>query len=538
MENLLPLPIRRAVCYVRRSREDEQAEQRGEDTLAAQRDMMKREVLSKFDFEYDLVEEVASGDSIRDRPAFRAVLPLMGTVYQAIAVKDLSRLGRGSYSDMGVVYDLIRDRRVCIITKDAVYDPQNASHLMMIRFSMFISREEYEMITWRMKEGKASLSRQGKWVAGAVPYGYRYDPRTRSLVIERDEAEVVRAIFSLYADTRLGFQGIAAKLRRLGVPTPRGNRCWRPAVIGRMLRKSVYIGTVVYRKTQRNRMDRGRTLRPEHERIVVPHAHEPIVDPATWAKVDERLASHRRQPAANAGHKLCELAGIVRCRDCGRALVRQHNRRTYRRSGGGVSTYANEFLWDSTCRYSVRYREVESRLMRALEEFRELDGARLALAVETAPQGGESGAPGRRMDAEQKLLEHRAAIERRLERARELLLDGTFARAEYGRIKSGCEKELEAAARELEDVRRCAAAAGARRMDAGGVCRRVASVLDAYRLLDDTESKNELLSAVFPQVLLERLPKERRGRPNAFRLHVALPVSLLRQDLHSASLRR
>ncbi|MCY0881673.1 MAG: recombinase family protein, partial [Firmicutes bacterium] len=188
----VPANVERAICYIRKSREDEEAERRGEDTLLKQRELMVSEVLSRHSFAYDLAEEVASGDSIRDRPVFRELLPQLGTRYQAIVCKDLSRLGRGSYRDMGMVYDIIRDRQIYIITKDAVYDPRNFSDLRMIRFSLFFNREEYEMTVWRLTEGKYDGARRGKWVAGSVPYGFVYDAHLQVIVPKADEAAVVR----------------------------------------------------------------------------------------------------------------------------------------------------------------------------------------------------------------------------------------------------------------------------------------------------------------------------------------------------------
>lgn len=216
--------ISRAICYIRKSREDEEAERRGEDTLLKQRELMTRDVLSRYEFDYEIREEVASGDSIRERPVFRAILPELGTKYQAIVCKDLSRLGRGSYTDMGVVYDIIRDKRIYIITKDAVYDPRNFSDLRMIRFSLFFNREEYEMTLWRLTEGKYDGAQRGKWVAGSVPYGFRYHARLQILVPYEPEARIVQWIFRWYGEEGLGYSAIATRLRQLGIRSPEEKR--------------------------------------------------------------------------------------------------------------------------------------------------------------------------------------------------------------------------------------------------------------------------------------------------------------------------
>ena len=194
--------IEKAICYIRKSREDVEAEKRGEDTLAKQRDLLLKDLLPRYEFEYDVAEEVASGDSIKDRPVFQKVFrDLESGKYQAIVCKDLTRLGRGSYGDMGKVYDLLLERRIFIITQGNVYDPAKREHQQHLRFNLFFAREEYEMIKGRLQDGKDLQARRGKWVQGAsIPYGYRYNSKEKILDVYEEEAKIVRLIFDLYAN--------------------------------------------------------------------------------------------------------------------------------------------------------------------------------------------------------------------------------------------------------------------------------------------------------------------------------------------------
>ncbi|MDQ0176448.1 recombinase family protein [Bacillus chungangensis] len=87
--------------YVRKSRCDEERERRtGEDALTEQKKLMAK-LLDDMGIPYVQKFEVGSGVKIATRPVFKEVLEeLKQGKYDAIAVKEISRLGRGSMSDM------------------------------------------------------------------------------------------------------------------------------------------------------------------------------------------------------------------------------------------------------------------------------------------------------------------------------------------------------------------------------------------------------------------------------------------------------
>jgi DNA invertase Pin-like site-specific DNA recombinase len=437
--------IKRAVCYIRKSREDELAERRGEDTLAKQREMLSRDVLCRYTFAYDMAEEVASGDSIRERPVFRELLHHLGYKYQAIVCKDLSRLGRGSYSDMGVVYDIIRDRRIFIITKDAIYDPHNFSDLRMIRFSLFFNREEYEMTLWRLTEGKYDGAGRGKWVAGSVPYGYAYDRHSQILKPFEEQAQIVRSIFDWYVIEKLGYQAIANRLTALTIPTPRGKSRWHSEVVRRILKNPAYHGTLAFRLTKRNKLDGKVVKRPREEQIIVEHAFDPLIDEDTWKKATERRKNQVTMTMEKPNADRYELSGIVICETCKHRLVRQSSRKTYKKKSGSISVYEQAFLYCKECGYAIQYRDCEQQVIEVLRHlslpnmmqiFKEYQ----SLCAEDRAEGSTQFDLA--ASFHKQLTLRKENIERRLARARDMLLDGVFSKNEYLKAYNQCEQEL------------------------------------------------------------------------------------------------
>jgi len=173
--------IYKIINYLRRSRQDIEKEKRtGEDTLATQQKIMTK-VLDDLDIPYDQVSEIGSGDKIETRPVFKQVLEdLKLDKYNCIAVRELSRLGRGNYSDMGVIYDLVVSKNIYIITPYKIYNPSNSSDVRQIRFEMFMSREEFELIRQRMTSAKYNLATEGKWIVGNLPFAYKLNSQIRT----------------------------------------------------------------------------------------------------------------------------------------------------------------------------------------------------------------------------------------------------------------------------------------------------------------------------------------------------------------------
>ena len=60
---------------------------------------------------------------------------------------------------------------------------------------MSFAEFERELIASRVAESRARLKARGQRIAGAVPFGYAADPRTKQFVPSASEAAVVKWMF-------------------------------------------------------------------------------------------------------------------------------------------------------------------------------------------------------------------------------------------------------------------------------------------------------------------------------------------------------
>ncbi|WP_180953464.1 recombinase family protein [Bacillus sp. T33-2] len=370
-------PFTSIINYLRRSRKDEERERRtGEDTLAEQKVLMTN-VLDNMGIPYVQKFEIGSGDKISTRPVFQEVLEeLKLGKYDAVAVKEISRLGRGSYSDMGQIYDLITTKRIFIVTPYKIYDPTNDSDLRQIRFEMFLSREEFETIKTRLISAKYTYALQGKFMGGNAAFGYRTDEQKMKLIVDDEKAKIVRLIYEIYNhglgnERPKGIRAIANYLSSIGIPSPTGKPAWGIAIVKNILTNPVYKGEIHYRTTQT--VNGKKVPRPEDEHIIVLDAHEPIIEEELWELTQNKFASKERKPSIKPTDKISELTGLIRCSGCGYKMITNNYNRKWTNKDGSVTEKLTERVrclknLTPSCG-SVQYRDIEQGLLEAIKQY-------------------------------------------------------------------------------------------------------------------------------------------------------------------------
>ena len=108
------------------------------------------------------------------------------------------------------------------------------------------------------------------------------------LQIVPEEAEIVRKIFDLYVQGN-GVRKIKEYMESHGIKTVTGKTEWSTSTIDRMLSNEKYAGDVLMQKTYTPDFLTGKKEQNcgQVEMYLVENAHEPIIDRATFDKVQE-----------------------------------------------------------------------------------------------------------------------------------------------------------------------------------------------------------------------------------------------------------
>lgn len=174
----------------------------------------------------------------------------------------------------------------------------------------------------RSRLGRERAAREGRMPSGSGLglFGYDPDPERRGRIINEREAAFVREMFqkTLGGWTRYG---IANWLNELGIPTKAGKK-WTATGVDRVLKTHSYTG-VMYYGQRPSRKVKGKVVRlpsrPLSETIPIENFCQPIISPDMFNAVQEKLASPQSRENEKGPKRL--LTGMVRCRNCGRAVV-------------------------------------------------------------------------------------------------------------------------------------------------------------------------------------------------------------------------
>jgi DNA invertase Pin-like site-specific DNA recombinase len=521
MYNKTDYKITNIVNYVRKSRRDEERERKtGEDTLHEQKKLMAK-ILDDYAIPYVQMFEVGSGDKIATRPVFQEVLKeLKVGTYDAVAVKEISRLGRGSMSDMGIIYDLLVENRIYIITPSRIYDPRNSSDQRQIRFEMFFAREEFEQIRERLTGARYSAAMEGKWM-GQIPFGYNRNPKTLRLEPNEDEANVVRLMFDLFVN---GYEGkevreraIATILKRLGITTAKDKQHWDTTQIKRVLTNEAYIGIARFRTTEKT-LDGKVIKRPQSEHIIVPDAHEPIIKESVFYEV-QKIKQEKAIPRTKFDVDNYELTGLLSCKHCDKKLVvNRYNRK--RRSG---TSYIDMYVRCRNGCITVKYDVVEEKVIGLLKYLSELNEELLNEMYEaTTSKQDQNERELYKAEIIRSIEQKKVELQKRLKFIQEKHFNGVYSDEDYLGFKKQIDQELKEVQKMEEGNGFLEASATKEKINVKKVKKSVKNILSAYNSLDSSVKKNQLLRSTFDDIVLTILEKGTKSKEPKLQLEPTL----------------
>jgi len=175
--------------------------------------------------------------------------------FEIIAVYTPDRLAR-RYAYQVLLLEEFR-RAACtveFIERPISDDPHDQ---LLLQIQGAIAEYERAVLAERFRRGKLLKARQGVWLGGKAPYGYRYVPKRDGvpgyLVVDEDEAVVVRLLFSWLVDERMTTRQITKRLNA-GPWQPRsGRHPWSTSVVNCILQDETYAGTGIPIHSSRGR---------------------------------------------------------------------------------------------------------------------------------------------------------------------------------------------------------------------------------------------------------------------------------------------
>lgn len=246
-----------------------------------------------------------------ERPALKRLMTdIEAGRIDCVVVYKVDRMSR-SLMDFARMMETFERMKVSFVSVTQQFNTTQSMGRLTLNILLSFAQFEREIISERTRDKIAAARRRGKWSGGRPILGFDVDPATKKLVINTDEAELVRGMFLLYLDKRsllevsrdLNQRGLRTKLVRTSKGKTYGGREWDKAAVQKILTNVLYRGLVRY-KTE-----------------IYPGEHEAIIEDKVWTEVHDLLRSNGRNGGMFAQSKhTAMLRGLLHCAPCGTAM--------------------------------------------------------------------------------------------------------------------------------------------------------------------------------------------------------------------------
>ncbi len=410
--------IKHVAMYARKSRGD------GVEDLEKHISTM-RATCEAYNWTYELFTEIKSGNTIIDRPVMSELLNKLEntTEFDALLAFDQDRLSRGGSTDQQqIMYILKKSNTMLILCNPYQFlDPNNESHEELMNIRSFTAQMELRQTRKRFAAGKRIGATMGNWVYGTSPYGYKYDRKTKRLILDEHESSIVTRIKNEFLEDK-PISDITWNLNQDHIPSRSGGM-WNKSVVRAILKNEVYTGCTIFNKSQGTPENRSKNRysisnpykpNPKSEWKYIYNTHPALISEEEHKLIVSQIESrgHKRK---SEKRNIYALSGLVKTPDGDTYSVRQSKRIN------SLTTFNKKYK-DTPCYI------VEDAIMTTLEVMKD----RLEEQLEKKDTGEVKKSLEKQLaDINNQILKATHAIDR----AKEGFLEGIFESEEMKKIQ-------------------------------------------------------------------------------------------------------
>jgi site-specific DNA recombinase len=358
----VPQPTRlRCAIYTRKSTEEGLEQEFN--SLDAQREAAEAFILSQRREGWialpDLYDDGGFTGANMDRPALTRLLRAVEAgELDCVVVYKVDRLSR-SLLDFTRMLSVFEKQQVSFVAVTQQFNTSTSLGRLTLNILLSFAQFERELIGERTRDKKSAARRKGQWVGGCPVLGYDVAPDGGRLIVNEEEAKLVRAIFALFekhGSVLLTLAEIERRGWRLKSWTRKTGqfRSGGPFALNslrRLLSNILYTGAI------------------RHKGQAYPGEHAAILKRGTWERVQNLIA----HPAAVARDKprnkhLALLNGLLYCESCSTRMVYSYSGKGGRQYPYYVCLNAQRKGWAACPVKSLSARAIEESVLEQIRQ--------------------------------------------------------------------------------------------------------------------------------------------------------------------------
>ncbi len=264
------------------------------------------------------VDEGISGTSTKKRDSFnRMITDAKAGRFDFIITKEISRFSRSTLDSIKYTQELLENDVGVLFQNDNINTLDTDSEFRLVVMAG-VAQDEVRKLSERLKFGFRQAIRNGHVLGNDRLWGY--DKKDCVLTINEKEAVIVRRIFDLYANARLGVRRISQKLYDEGYTSREGNE-FNALTIRHILTNPKYKGWYCANRSQTvDYRSKRKVLLDENEWVMYPDPNVPaIVSEELWGRANalykQRSKAAKAHQSAAEYHNRYPYSGKIICEE-------------------------------------------------------------------------------------------------------------------------------------------------------------------------------------------------------------------------------
>ena len=252
-----------------------------------------------------------------ERPALKRLMEdIQSGKVDCVLVYKVDRLSR-SLIDFSRLMEVFQEHNVSFVSVTQQFSTASSGGRLFLNMLLSFAQYERELISERTRDKMQMARKRGKWTGGHQVLGYDLDSQTRKLVVNQEEAAVIRELFALYRE-----QGSLLKVAHIAAKRGWANKSWvkRDGV----LRVGPAFDKTGLHRLLTNPLYIGKT---HADGELFPGEHEAIVDESLFNEVQEILERNSPNHSRPMATSTALLKGLIRCAPCKAAMVASSSRK-------------------------------------------------------------------------------------------------------------------------------------------------------------------------------------------------------------------